>query len=108
MRTELALAGLLLALAAMPHGAFAQLNTVRGDAPGSVPQVTYFIHRLGTDHAEGITTVDMNGDGKSDILSGAYWYENPGAQGGEWRRHQFRQVKIVGEFVSDCGEWAVD
>ena len=108
MRTELALAGLLLALAAMPHGAFAQLNTVRGDAPGNVPQVTYFIHRLGTDHAEGITTVDMNGDGKSDILSGAYWYENPGAQGGEWRRHQFRQVKIVGEFVSDCGEWAVD
>src|SRR5690349_9476086 len=99
MRTELAVAGLLLALSPTPHGAFAQLNTVRGDAPGNVPQVTYFIHRLGTDHAEGITTVDMNGDGKSDILSGAYWYENPGVQGGEWRRHQFRQVKIVGEFV---------
>jgi hypothetical protein len=108
MRTELAVAGILLALSATPHGAFAQLNTLRGDAPGNVPQVTYFIHRLGTDHAEGITTVDMNGDGKPDILSGAYWYENPGAQGGEWRRHQFRQVKIVGEFVSDCGEWAVD
>jgi FG-GAP-like repeat/FG-GAP repeat len=108
MRTELAVAGILLALSATPHGAFAQLNTVRGNAPANVPQVTYFIHRLGTDHAEGITTVDMNGDGKPDILSGAYWYENPGARGGEWRRHQFRQVKIVGEFVSDCGEWAVD
>jgi hypothetical protein len=108
MRTKFAVAGFLLALAATPHGAFAQLNAVRGNAPGNVPQVTYFIHRIGTDHAEGITTVDMNGDGKSDILSGAYWYENPGPQGGEWRRHQFRKVQIVGEFVSDCGEWAVD
>ena len=55
---------------------FAQLNKERGNAPGNIPQVTYFIHQLGTDHAEGITTLDINGDGKPDILSGAYWYEN--------------------------------
>jgi hypothetical protein len=97
----------LLALAAAT-GAFAQLNTNRGNAPGGVPQSTYFIHRLGTDHAEGISTIDMNGDGKPDILSGAFWYENPGPGGVEWKRHQFRKVQIVGEFVSDCGEWAVD
>ena len=87
---------------------FGQLNDKRGDAPGGVPQSTYFIHQLGTDHAEGITTIDMNSDGRPDILSGAYWYENPGPQGGEWKRHQYRTVQIVGEFVSDCGEWAVD
>ncbi|MGA8598804.1 MAG: VCBS repeat-containing protein [Bryobacteraceae bacterium] len=87
---------------------FSQLNENRGNAPGGVPQSTYVIHRLGTDHAEGITTIDMNGDGRPDILSGAYWYENPGPQGGEWKRHQYRTVDIVGEFVSDCGEWAVD
>ena len=74
-----------LALAAgVPLLCFGQLNKTRGDAPGGVPQATYFIHRLGTDHAEGITTMDMNGDGKPDLLSGAYWYENPGPQGGEW------------------------
>jgi len=50
----------------------------------------------------------MNGDGRPDILSGAYWYENPGPNGGEWQRHQYRTVEIVGEFVSDCGEWTVD
>ncbi len=50
----------------------------------------------------------MNGDGRPDILSGAYWYENPGAQGGTWKRHQYRTVEIIGEFVSDCGEWAID
>ncbi|HWF48034.1 MAG TPA: VCBS repeat-containing protein [Bryobacteraceae bacterium] len=86
----------------------AQLNRERGNGPHDSPESTYFVHRLGTDHAEGITMLDMNGDGRPDLLSGAYWYENPGPQGGEWKRHQYRTVDITGEFVSDCGEWAVD
>ena len=52
--------------------------------------------------------LDMNGDGFPDLLSGAYWYENPGAGGGEWKQHQFRTVGTHNEFVSDCGEWIVD
>src|SRR2546430_886314 len=79
-----------------------------GNAPGNIPQVTFLAHRLGTDHAEGVTTLDMNGDGRPDLLSGAYWYENPGPTGGEWKRHQYRTVGILGEFVSDCGEWTFD
>ena len=43
-----------------------------------------------------------------DLVSGAYWYENPGNTGGEWKRHQFRTVAMIREFVSDCGEWAID
>jgi len=50
----------------------------------------------------------MNGDGHPDLLSGAYWYENPGPAGGEWKRHQYRTVGIHDEFVSDCGEWTFD
>lgn len=80
----------------------------RGNGPGNIAQPTFFVHRISTDHAEGITTLDMNGDGRPDIVSGAYWYENPGPKEGEWKRHQYRTVGIVGEFVSDCGEWAVD
>jgi hypothetical protein len=79
-----------------------------GPGPGGVPQATFFVHRLGTDHAEGVTTLDMNGDGLPDILSGAYWYENPGPKGGEWKRHQYREAGTMNEFVSDCGEWTVD
>lgn len=86
----------------------AERKQTRGDGPYGVPQAVFFAHRLGTDHAEGITTLDMNGDGRPDILSGAYWYENPGPDGGEWKRHQFRTVETVNEFVSDCGEWTVD
>ncbi len=83
-------------------------KTTPGGGPGGLPQVTFVAHRLGTDHAEGVTTLDMNGDGYADILSGAYWYENPGPNGGEWKRHQYREVGIVGEFVADCGEWTID
>jgi hypothetical protein len=88
--------------------AYADLNRERGNGPYGVPEATFFSHQLGTDHAEGITVIDMNGDGRPDLLSGAYWYENPGKQGGPWKVHQYRTVQIVGEFVSDCGEWAVD
>ena len=82
--------------------------TAPGPGPYGVPQATFFVHRLGTDHAEGITTLDMNGDGWPDLLSGAYWYQNPGPQGGVWTRHQYREVGIVDEFVADCGEWTID
>ncbi len=79
-------------------------NPVRGaDAPAP-----FTLHRIGTDHAEGVTVFDVNGDGRPDITSGAYWYENPGLGGGAWTRHKFREVEVTGEFVSDCGEFAVD
>ena len=103
-----ALVSFSFALALLPALAQTERKTTAGPGPGAVPQATFFVHRLGTDHAEGITTLDMNGDGFADILSGAYWYENPGSQGGEWKRHQYREVGIVNEFVNDCGEWAID
>ncbi len=83
--------------------------------------VTFSVHRLGSDHAEGLAVIDMNHDGLPDITSGAYWYENPGAAGGEWKRHKFRQLapilpsvppggdgKLFSEFVADNGEFAID
>ncbi len=105
-------AALLLCTLAIP--ALAQLEggadriQTRGPGPGGVQQATFFVHRLGTDHAEGITTLDMNGDGLPDLLSGAYWYENPGPKGGEWKRHQYRTQGTLNEFATDCGEWTVD
>ncbi len=77
----------------------------------------FLSHRLGTDHAEAVSVMDMNGDGKLDIVSGAYWYENPGAAGVNWKRHQWRYVEakpfhVTGEnkieFVADCAQFPVD
>jgi hypothetical protein len=79
-----------------------------GKGPGGEPRIAFLAHRLGNDHAESISMLDMNGDGFADLLSGAYWYENPGADGGQWKQHQFRTVGVHNEFVSDCGEWIVD
>jgi hypothetical protein len=111
MKINLPAAFILLAFA-VP--ALAQLEggadrmQARGPGPGGVPQAVFTAHRLGTDHDEAITTLDMNGDGYTDLVSGAYWYENPGPKGGEWVRHQFRPAEILGEYVNDCGEWTVD
>lgn len=79
-----------------------------GESPYRPLPLTFFAHRLGTDHCEGVSVMDMNGDGRPDIVSGAYWYENPGAAGGPWPRHQFREVALIGEFVSDCNEFVFD
>ena len=101
MKIRLSAAVVLLAFA-VP--ALAQLvggadrKPTRGPGPGGVEQAVFTSHRLGTDHAEAITTLDMNGDGWVDLVSGAYWYENPGPNGGEWKRHQWREVGIVNEY----------
>ena len=92
----------------LSFAASAQLNKQRGNGPDNSPQLTFVAHRFGTDHAEGVASMDMNNDGRPDLLSGAYWYENPGKSIGIWDRHQYRTVQTVGEFVSDCGEWTID
>lgn len=77
----------------------------------------FLSHRLGCDHAAGLCLIDMNGDGRPDIVNGAYWYENPGPGATVWKRHQWRYVSvwpfhITGvnkiEFVADCAEVAID
>ncbi len=108
MVSGVALGMVAIALSGVVALAQGERKTAPGPGPGDGPQTTFFVHRLGTDHAEGVTTLDMNGDGLADIVSGAYWYENPGPGGGEWKRHQYREAGTLGEFVSDCGEWAID
>jgi hypothetical protein len=102
------LALLAFALASPTAHGQSERKTTPGNGPNGVPQATFFAHRLGSDHAEGITTLDMDNDGLPDLVSGAYWYQNPGPHGGEWTQHQFRKVGILNEFVSDCGEWTID
>ncbi len=105
-----------LLLFAVPFAAFAQdpehATEFRlqhpGAGPGGAERMAFIAHRLGTDHSEGIAMMDVDGDGRPDLLSGAYWYQNPGPGGAEWKQHQYRTVGLHNEFVSDCGEWVVD
>ena len=104
----LALAFTGLAHAQDPAHATEFRKPTPGPGPNGASNPVFLSHRLGTDHAEGITTLDMNNDGYPDLLSGAYWYQNPGPHGGDWKQHQYRTVGIHNEFVSDCGEWTID
>ncbi len=33
-----------------------------------------------------VTTADLDGDGHKDIVTGGWWYQNPGSAGGPWQR----------------------
>lgn len=63
----------------------------------------FALHKIAHDHSEGVSVLDMNADGRLDVLSGAYWYEAPG-----WTAHKYRDVGIEGEFVVNCGEFTID
>ena len=82
VKVRLVFFAVLLVSLSAPASPQSERKTTAGAGPGGLSQATFLAHRLGTDHAEGVTTLDMNGDGYPDILSGAYWYENPGAAGG--------------------------
>ncbi len=52
-----------------------------------------------------IEAADLNGDGRDDIISGAWWYQNPGAAGGNWTRREIgaplNQYAAVYDFDKD-------
>lgn len=71
----------------------------------------FLLHKIGDDHAEGITALDVDGDGKLDVTSGAYWYKAPSNlySAEKWIQYPLRECpRRQGEFVSDCGEFAID
>ncbi len=63
----------------------------------------FLLHQIGTDRSEGIAVFDFDRDGLLDVTSGAFWYKAP-----DWTRQEFRTATISGEFVSNCGEFAID
>jgi FG-GAP-like repeat len=114
----------LTAAAAPALSAISTPLVASADAPqeGPITPVSrradvFLSHRLGTDHAEAVSVMDMNNDGKLDIVSGAYWYENPGPLATVWKRHQWRYIsvwpfRVAGErkieYTADCAQFPID
>ncbi|HEY52192.1 MAG TPA: VCBS repeat-containing protein [Caldilineae bacterium] len=52
-----------------------------------------------------ITSADIDGDGWQDIVTGGWWYRNPGAAGGNWERREIgapmRNMALVTDFDGD-------
>jgi hypothetical protein len=53
--------------------------------------------------SETAAIVDINGDGKPDIVSGEYWYANP-----SWKQTQFRELNFDNNYVDAFSDLPLD
>lgn len=53
--------------------------------------------------AEAAGVLDVNRDGKLDILSGEFWYESP-----TWKKHSVRSIPIISEYLDDFAALPMD
>lgn len=68
-------------------------------------------HTLDLGVSEAVTVVDMNGDGRLDIVSGENWYEQLASQPGSGPRfvkHKFRDLPYTNFYLEDLSDLAID
>ena len=52
---------------------------------------------------------DLNGDDRVDIVIPGYWFENPGDDGGSWKRHKWPHEPILNAtYGTSIRAWVVD
>jgi len=68
-------------------------------------------HTLDLGISETVAVVDMNGDGRLDVISGENWYEqgppDPGA-GPRFIKHKFRDLPYTFDYLEDLSDLAID
>lgn len=75
-----------------------------GQAVVANSQVEFVIHELNLESEfSAAGKLDVNADGRPDIVCGAYWYEAP-----SWRKHRFREVEQIRGRFDDYSNLVVD
>lgn len=65
---------------------------------------TFKMHAINPDSRfEAAGVCDMNRDGKLDIISGGFWYENPG-----WKKHFIREIAEQDNYYYDFANIPID
>jgi hypothetical protein len=68
-------------------------------------------HTLDLGISETVAVADMNNDGRLDIVSGEYWYQQiaprPGV-GPRFIRHKFRELPYTFDYLEDLSDLAID
>jgi VCBS repeat protein len=67
------------------------------------PDVNFVAHTIDSGASETAAVADINHDGKLDIVSGEFWYENP-----SWRSHRFRELNFTSQYIDDFSDLPVD
>jgi FG-GAP-like repeat len=73
--------------------------------------ISFRKHTLDLGMSETVAIVDMNGDGRLDIISGENWYEQgPPGPGGALRfiKHKFRDLPYTFDYLEDLSDLAID
>jgi FG-GAP-like repeat len=73
--------------------------------------ISFRKHTLDLGMSETVAIVDMNGDGRLDIVSGENWYEQgPPGPGGAPRfiKHKFRDIPYTFDYLEDLSDLAID
>jgi hypothetical protein len=68
-------------------------------------------HTLDLGCCETVTTVDMNRDGRLDIVSGESWYEQlppEAGRGPRFIKHKFREFSYTDSYLEDLSDLAID
>lgn len=80
-------------------------------AQGS-PEIPFRKHTLDLGPSETVAIADVNRDGRLDIISGEYWYEQlpPAAakEGPRWKPHKFRDLSYTEFYLEDLSDLAID
>ncbi|HQG48368.1 MAG TPA: HEAT repeat domain-containing protein, partial [Sedimentisphaerales bacterium] len=86
----------------MPWGAIVRVK----EAKTAEPKVGdgWRLHVINADSRfEAAGVLDVNRDGKLDILSGGFWYEAP-----DWKKHFVREIKEEGNYFYDFANLPMD
>jgi hypothetical protein len=78
----------------------AALVVVAASRPDEIP---FTKHTIDLGASETAAFVDVNGDGRLDILSGEYWYEAP-----RWTRHKFRELNFTANYIDNFSDLPLD
>lgn len=70
---------------------------------GKPPEVPFEKITLDLGGNEPCAFVDLNGDGKLDIVSGENWFEGP-----HWKKHTFRELPYTNNYIDDFSDLIVD
>jgi hypothetical protein len=71
--------------------------------PARPPDIPFKTHLIDPGASETAAVVDVNRDGRLDIVSGENWYEAPG-----WTKHRFRELGFSNQYVDNFSDLPVD
>ncbi len=96
------LLGSVVCMAVLSSGYCWSQQVKSSDSPAS--SITFRLHPLNLESEfSAAGRLDVNADGKPDIVCGAYWYEAP-----SWKKHLFREVEQIRGRFDDYSNLVVD